>query len=360
MRFTIDQRKLVAAIQATLPVTTDQYIPILNTILILTRENEIAVVGTDLEVAVVVRVPARIIEKGGVTLKAHDFYEIVQNCEEEIEFSTGKDLAILSSGRSKSRLKDSGISNFPKFPLPLEYDIQVEAGTFRTAIHQSVYAAAKTDTRPILQGIHFTQHGTSMYIDAADNYRMTTDCIEVMSTGNSEVVVPTRSVQLAARFCEDTETLLIHFTDRHAYFKTEKVTVISQLLEGEYPDIQSLIPHTFLTEVEVYREQLILSLRRADIFAKDDSHRFKLVINNHQVDVISGRSERGDLEDSVGTELQGDELEVGVSIKYMLDALKSFDSEMVILSANGPRGSIVLRQPERSVIALISPMDLRS
>lgn len=345
-------------------VMEEPILPIFENVLLKAEEGRLMVAATNLELSIITFIGARVDREGAITIPHSTLEELVGNLSpERVDLKLDEVLQTLSihCGAAKSNLIGINAIEYPFMEeKKFEGDVIVLSGTFREMVKRTAYATARSDARPILQGLHLITCDGRLHFEATDGYKLALDCIEAEVHKSLVVNVPKNTLQVVARLAtDDYQGIHIACIDTKIYFQFGATQVIGQTLEGIYPDVNRVVPQSFLTTLRVCREELQRALRRAEIFAKDNDYYCTIVANDTLVDVSTHGSERGDLIGSLSTELQGESLTVGCNIKYMQQALNAISSEWVMLSGSGPAGAIVIRPEGESGTHLIMPMNLR-
>lgn len=360
MKFSVLQDTLETALkQASAAVETKPRLPILANILVQTEGDGVWLVGTDLELTIMSRIKAKVDREGSTTLHAKTFKEVVHLLSPErvdFDLDEGVEVTTVLNGTSKNRFKGKPAKEFPPIPTITEYAILIDGGTFREAVREVIYAVAREQARPILTGVHVVIKNNIMKLEASDGYRLA-QChvhIENIEGVEYEAVIPARIWKEAAR--GDAETIYFDLYQEKAYFMVGDMVLVSQLLEGKYPDFEAIIPKSYVTELDLDRKQLLKALKRAAIFAKDDNLASKIVSTEQGVEIYGVSPERGDLEDQMESDFTGESLTVDVNLKYMQDVLNSFTEDVIRIKGNQWNEAIVMRPVASRGLALIMPV----
>ncbi|MCF6139123.1 DNA polymerase III subunit beta [Pseudalkalibacillus berkeleyi] len=377
MKFIITREQLVNSVQDVMKaVSTRTTIPILTGIKIEAHEDGVTLTGSDSDISIERFVPAEeddhvnvTIEKpGSIVLQARFFSEIVKKLPDskiEIEvydrFSTH-----IRSGSSEFNLNGLDPQEYPRLPEVQENNrFSIQADLLKTLIRQTVFAVSVSETRPILTGVNWRIEDNELKCVATDSHRLASRSATVEASSEdmdfSEVVIPGKSLTELSKILDDSSELIdIILTESQVLFKAKNILFFSRLLDGNYPDTSKLIPNDSKTVMIVSTKEFLQAIDRASLLAKEGRNNVvKLsTMDQDQVEISSNSPEIGKVFDHVKTEsLEGDELKISFSAKYMMDALKAMDCSEVQIQFTGAMRPFVLNPiEERSITQLILPV----
>ena len=328
------------AIRSTLPVTQN--------VLISTDQSRLKLSATNLEIAITTWIGASIEDEGAITLPARILTEFVNTLEgDKIDFSLpeGNGILNISSGRSKATINGIDAEEFPPIPTVLDgIRAVVNAGVLKKAISRVAFAAATEESRPVLTGVELKIEGNDFSLAAADGFRLAVqkDKLTEPIDGNIEVIIPARTMnELNRLVSDDSEEIEVVMTPTRGQilFRSGDIEIVSQLLQGNFPNYQQLLPEEHSTRSIFDTNALQRAVRSASIFARDGSNivRMQLVPPSEDDDngkaLISARSEEvGDNEDVVDAEsLEGEESKIAFNSRYLMDVLAVLDKGNVVL-----------------------------
>ena len=262
-------------------------LPITQNVLLETEQGRIKLVATNLEIAITSWIPARIDEPGSITVPARLFTDLVNSLppsQIDIE-STEEPLGIkITSEQVDSQLNGLDPSEFP--PIPSVDDgivCELESKSLKTAIDHVAFAAATEESRPVLTGIKVDVNKNNITFAAADGFRLAvyTGTLETEFDGTLDFVIPSRGLQEVNRLIESTEEtvqLTITPSKSQAVFHLENAEVVTQLINGEFPPYQTLVPDKHETLAKINVSDFFSASKTASIFARDGSGIVKLEI----------------------------------------------------------------------------------
>ncbi|MQG08665.1 MAG: DNA polymerase III subunit beta [SAR202 cluster bacterium] len=329
-------------------VATRSTLPVTQNVLISTDQSRLKLSATNLEIAITTWIGASIEDEGAITLPARILTEFVNTLEgDKIDFSLpeGNGILNISSGRSKATINGIDAEEFPPIPTVLDgIRAVVNAGVLKKAISRVAFAAATEESRPVLTGVELKIERNDFSLAAADGFRLAVqkDKLTEPIDGNIEVIIPARTMnELNRLVSDDSEEIEVVMTPTRGQilFRSGDIEIVSQLLQGNFPNYQQLLPEEHSTRSIFDTNALQRAVRSASIFARDGSNivRMQLVPPSEDDDngkaLISARSEEvGDNEDVVDAEsLEGEESKIAFNSRYLMDVLAVLDKGNVVL-----------------------------
>jgi DNA polymerase-3 subunit beta len=332
------------ASRATLPVTQN--------VLLAADQGMLRLSATNLEIAMTTWVGAMVEEEGSVTVPARLLTEFVTSLGSDridLEMDPGSRVLQIKSGRSQANINGTDASEFP--PIPTVEDAvmaQAQPSALRTAITRVAFAAATEESRPVLTGVEVKLREGGFTMAAADGFRLAVHHGELSQPVPEEmsVIIPARTMTELQRLLGDRdEPVDIMLTPQkgQVMFRLQggdTVELVSQLLQGTFPNYDQLIPQGYTTRAILDLQQTLRAARTAAIFARDGSNIVRMhVMPNGEGEegggrlLISARSEEvGDNEDVVDVaELEGEEGKIAFNSRYLLDVLSVLERGRVAI-----------------------------
>ena len=352
MKFTCTQIALAKAINTvSRAVSVRTTIPILKGILMKVKEGRLTLSASDLDLSIETSIDVQASGEGSTVVSAKLFSEIIRklpNSLVTIEQADGK-LNIKCMG------SDFSIVTLPsdEFPVIGGVDsknfIDIRKEDFSELIKKTVFAASIDEKKGILTGCLINFAPESIEMVALDGFRMAI-ANKQMQTGNDRrIIVPARILSEISKIIADDEgsdSLSLVIEDKKLEILTEDTRVVARLLEGDFIKYSDIIPSSYKTRVIVGREDMLGSIERASLLAKEGKNNLiKLTISSGSVD-ISSRSEEGNVNEHVGADVSGDDLIIGFNSKYLLDVLKSVNDEEVAFELGTSVSSCLIKPIE--------------
>ena len=369
MNFTITRKNLhdgLAAVSASIPTKTT--LPVLSNILIETTEGGIWMSGTDLDVAVRVRVPADVSEAGSLTAPGKKLQEIARELPEQpVDVTTKGDQIELVCGRSRFKLNGLPSEEFPNLPeIHFEEGWKVRGGDLHRLIHHTSFAVSTEESRPILNGVLWELRDGRMQMVATNGHRLARMgmAAEASSAPSADFIVPPGALQQVERLFEEEDDLQVARNGNHLGFRSGEREVFTRLIEGSYPNYEQVIPKDNDKEARVEKKALESAVRRMAVVASDQTHRIRMTFEKDRVHLNVLTPDLGEGHDELELSYDGEELEIGFNAAYLLEVLRYIPTDDVLLTFKAPERAATLEphvgegEEEIDYLCLVMPLRL--
>ncbi|MCF3944012.1 DNA polymerase III subunit beta [Oceanobacillus alkalisoli] len=375
MKFTIKRDLLITAVQDVMKAITPRpVIPILSGMKVEASIHGITLSGSDSDISIESFIPSEDngnvnvenIEPGTIVLQARYFPDIVRKLPQDtVDFIVEENHQVkISSGKSEFTLVGQSAEEYPHLPrLEAETSFEMPIPLFKNMIKQTVFAVSTMETRPILTGVNIKLENNELTFTATDSHRlaMRKTAIEAVGIEFHNVVVPGKSLNELNKILDDTEeTVEINVTNNQILFRTKHLSFLSRLLDGNYPETSRLIPEERKTRIVVNTKELLNTIDRASLLAREERNNVvKLTTQESSiVEITSNSPEVGNVHEEIVVEtIEGEELKISFSSKYMMDALKSMEYDEVIIDFTGAmRPFVLIPKEDDSILQLILPV----
>lgn len=375
MKFTIQRDKLIAGVQDVMKaISTRTAIPILTGMKIEANQKGIILTGSDSDISIESYIPAESdgivhvedIEEGSIVLQARYFPDIVRKLPEKtVEIEANSDLKVtIRSGKAEFNLNGQDAEEYPQLPrMQTDESFEIQADLLKHLIKQTAFAISTMETRPILTGVNLKLKNKTLTFTATDSHRLASREIPVEDANIefSSIVVPGKSLNELYKILGDTEeTVDISVTNNQIVFRTQHLFFLSRLLDGTYPETSRLIPDQSKTILHVHTKELLNTIDRASLLAKEDRNNVVRLTTkeNGLIEITSNSPEIGRVtEEIVVQSIEGEELKISFSSKYMLDALKAIEHDEVKILFTGAMRPFIIRPVNNNhVLQLILPV----
>jgi DNA polymerase-3 subunit beta len=348
-------------------VSSQTSLPVLKNVLIEPGTDAIKLSATDLELGVEVLVPASIQEGGALTVPAKTLVEMVAALP-EADVTLGADDShqlVVSCRRVEYRVHGLTAEDFPVLPeVGGNVSFSVSQPVLKEMIRQTAFAASDDDTRPILTGICLILQGDSLRMVATDTHRLAVRTSNVTeASGDATVIVPARALNELVRVLGDDpeEQLHVRVDQNQILFRTKTVTLVSRLIEGQFPRYERVIPSTHSRRLTMSRDEFQSALRRVRIIAREATSKDRIVLAAEGESVIlTAQGDEGQAHDELECEREGDEISIAFNAGYLLEVLSVLDSVSVFLELTEPLSPAVVRPVDGDdYLMVIMPMQVQ-
>jgi DNA polymerase-3 subunit beta len=327
-------------------VATRTTLPITNNVLLATDDGRLKLVATNLEMAITCWLGAKIEEEGTITVPARLLTEFVSSLPNEtinVQLSPQTKTLGLKCARFEARISGVDAKDFP--PIPSVDDgvkptVEVEA--LRQGINQVVFAAATEESRPVLTGVSARFENESLVLAAADGFRLAVYELPITTavSQKTEVIIPAHTLAELNRLIADQEEpvdITLNPNKSQVLFHLQNINLVSQLIQGTFPNYSQLIPQSYTTRVIVNISDFLQATRTASIFARDGSGIVRLMVtpggeaSPGKLSVSARSEEIGDDVGEIDATVEGDESKIAFNGKYLTDVLSVLHESQVAL-----------------------------
>lgn len=349
-------------------------LPVLANVLVATDEGRLRLSATNLELGITCWIGAKIMEEGSTTVPARTFTELVSTlADKQVDMSLTVRTQTLNMqcGSSNTDLKCIDSQEFPPMPtLDLTDGIQINVADFKEMIQQVAFAASTDEARPVLTGVLITVDGEMITLAAADGFRLSVRKA-VLSSGVPRPVsatIPARALTELARIAGDGDqaiTMVLPPGRGQVIFHLKDVELVSQLIEGTFPDYEQIIPRGYQTRSVLSTSAFLKACKQAEIFAREGSHIARINITpggelKPGTIMISGQSEEtGFNQTEIDASIEGPPLLIAFNVRFLREVLDVIKTPNVALETTLDTAPGVIRPVgEDSFLHVIMPMHL--
>lgn len=376
MKVTILQENLARGLgivsRAVSPRST---LPVLANVMIATDEGRLRLSATNLELGITCWIAARIEEEGSTTVPTRTFADLVNTLPgEQVALTLDASTQTLNvrSGTSTNDIKGIDSQEFPPMPvLEEEEAVGLNVAEFREMIHQVAFAASTDEARPVLMGVLTVIEGDQITMAAADGFRLSVRNATLSTPAPQPVniIVPARALSELARIASDGEETISMVVPKgrgQVVFRVKDVELVSQLIDGTFPDYQQIIPRSYKSRTLVSTTSLLKACKQAEIFAREGSNVARLDIKAAQgemepseVEISAISEETGKNETIVEATVDGSGVLIAFNVRYLREALEVIKTPNVALETSAANAPGVVRPVgEDDFLHVIMPMHL--
>lgn len=356
-------------------VATRSTLPILSNILMQTDDGRLKLSATNLEIGIRCWVKADVTDPGAITVPARLLGEFVNQLPAgtvTLDLNGRNHTVRVSADRHKADIKGIDAADFPVLPSVDEGTrFSLNTRSFKEMIHQVVIAAATDDARPVLTGVLMVADPDAgrLTLAASDGFRLSVRESELDAPidGRLSLIVPARALaelQRVASDDDDTISVAIPPTRNQILFQLKDIDIVSQLIEGNPPDYEKIIPTAAATRVVINTKAFLGAARIASSFARDAANvvRLKLTPGDElggTVMISAQSAEIGGNESEIEASVDGEPMEVAFNARYLLDVLGVMNSDQVVLEVASPSSPGVFRPADQTAFThIIMPMHI--
>ena len=376
MKVTVLQENLARGLgTVSKAVSPRSTLPVLANILVATDEGRLRLSATNLEMGITCWIPARIDEQGSTTVPARTLSDLVGTLPGDqvlLKLDPSTQTLNLRSGTSTNDIKCIDAQEFPPLPVPdFEGAVQINVGDFREMIHQVAFAASSDEARPVLMGVLVQVDKDKLTMAAADGFRLSVRKAILSTPAPAPVsaIVPAQALKELARVAGDAEEPIYMVLPKgrgQVVFRVKDVEVVSQLIDGTFPDYQQIIPRSYKSRTLVSTSSLLKACKQAEIFAREGSNVARFNIKSAQgelqpseVEISATSEETGKNETIVEATVDGSGLLIAFNVKFLREALEVIRTPNVALETSAPNAPGVVKPVgDDQFLHVIMPMHL--
>jgi DNA polymerase-3 subunit beta len=324
-------------------------IPVLGNVLMEADGEELRFLATDLQVALRSRCAASVAKGGRLTLPAKKFFEIIRVLPEtEVRIEQDKTGVKVAADRFDSRMQTMPAEDFPSLPgASMEGALSLPAGPLRQMIARTQFATTSDDTRYFLNGVLLISAADSFSLVATDGHRLalTSSRREGGPPEETRVILPKKTVSELARLLADVEgEIKYERQENHLFFRVGDRTLVSRMIEAQFPAFERVVPKGNDKFVEFERERLSNALKRVALLSPERSRAVKFSIEEGKVEVSSSSPEFGEAKEVIQVEeYKGPSLQIGFNGQYVLQFLDVVDTDKVALELKDEVSQAVMK-----------------
>jgi len=349
-------------------------LPVLGNVLIASEQGRLRLSATNLEMGITCWIGAKIDEDGSTTVPARTFVDLVNtlpNQQVEMELTVRTQTLNVRCGSYNNDIKCIDAQDFPPMPpQDLDGGLELNIEELREMISQVTFAASMDDARPVLTGVLVEIEDGDMTLAAADGFRLSVRKAHLSSPapGAIKAIIPARALSELARILGDEEktvTMILPPNRGQVIFRTKNLELVSQLIEGTFPDYRGIIPASHTTRSILSKPDFLQACKAADIFAREAAHSARLNIQPGsdlepgRVEVSATAAETGSSEIPVDASIEGDEMVIAFNVRFLMDVLSAISAPSIALETSGASAPGVIKPIGRDdFLHVIMPMHL--
>lgn len=349
MKVSVSQQQLAHGLSiVSRAVSPRSTLPVLGNVLLATDEGRLRLAATNLEVGISCWIGAQVRDEGSITVPARlfsDLINILPNDTVSLEVNPNTFTLSIRCGTSSTEIKGIDAQEFPPMPASDPADgVQLKVADFKEMIGQVAFAASTDEARPVLQGVQMTLADREITLAATDGFRISVRKAELPEPVQRpiSVIVPARALSELARIAQDGDALvtLIAPPGRgQIIFRLENAELVSQLIDGNFPDYKVILPRSYKTHTIVSTQALLKACKQAEIIARNGNNVVRLSLEKHEdrpgeIEVSAQTEETGVSEAKVEANIEGPTLAIAFNVRFLREVLEVIKTPNLVLETN--------------------------
>ena len=394
MELTFRKEDMMAQMKIVNMAVSNSPIPILSNLLISTTHDPLAgllgstadgkiyMAATDLEIGIRVSVNGQVTDGGSITIPAKKFAAMVREMPDSAEIhlvATPENKVNITSGSAKFRIAGMPADEFPSLIPDVETEkqkeligsgensqklhfISMDADKLLGMIRMTSFAASREEIRHFLNGVHISfKPEKTVKMAATDGKRLAvaTESVNDNIEKERQGIIPIKTVERLRDMLISSSIVRICLDDNRIIFDVGDVTLVSRLIDGEYPDYEKVIPSENGIRLTMETEKLLSVVKRVGTMANPKTPGLTMETTGDVLKVKASTPEYGEGYEETSVKKEGDDISIGLNAQYLMDVLKATDKEEVILGMSDPFKPVLMKLVgDDGYLCVIMPMRL--
>lgn len=349
MKASVSQQQLAHGLgMVSRAVSPRSTLAVLANILVATDDGRLRLSATNLELGISCWIGAQISDQGAITVPARTFSDLVNTLPNDVvhlELNTATQTLNVRCGMSNTDIKGIDAQEFPPMPVSdLSQGISLNVSDFKEMIQQVAFAASADEARPVLQGVSTNINGNSAVLAATDGFRISVRKADLSEPVNKPMsaIIPARALTELSRIAADGDqqvTMILPPGRGQVIFHLNDAELISQLIDGNFPDFRAIIPRSFKGNTILTTSAFLKACRQAEIIARESNNVIRLNIQPGgdqpgKVEITAQSEETGSSENYVEATVEGSNLIIAFNVRFLREVLEVIKTPNVVLMTN--------------------------
>lgn len=343
-------------------------LPILSNFLLQANKGKLRVCATDLEIGIIVEIPAKIEEEGETAVPAKPLSDLLGSVKNESLSLETKEKTLEIRGKGlKSIFQTALAEDFPKlFEEKGEELVSLKKGAIEKDLQKVVFAASQDSSRPAFSGVLIKQDKEGVLMVATDAHRLSLKISPGTKTKTAKglakpILVSSKTLRaLLNRKTSGDVSVFVSNKNKQIIFIEDQTILVGRLIDAEYPEYDKIIPGDFSTRAEFDRNEMMAAVRTASVFARETANIIKFSVRKEGLQISAKTQGLGENTVDVAAKTTGEENEIAFNGRYLLDLLSNVEEESMVFEMTGPLNPGVFKiAKDDTFIHLIMPIRVR-
>lgn len=362
MHTTVDTKKLHETLEQVARVSTKHItLPILQCVLLETKNGELFLRATNLEIGIEGKVGAKTEEAGTVAVSAQTLLRTIGLInQKETTLSVEDDVLLVETKNSKTEIKTVPTDEFPHIPKIEGEKVEIKGSLFALGLKTAAFSASLSSIKPELGSIYIHQKKEhTLTFVATDSFRLMEKTIPqkgVVLSG--PILIPQKNGLELARITEEVkDNITLNITENQCAVTVDNIYITARLVNGTFPDYGQIIPKEYQTNITILTNDLAQALKKTNIFL-NRFQQLTLTATKGDLTLSSQSNEEGTTTESIKATVEGDDITLNFNQRYIQEALSHILDDSVVLKCAGVGRPMVLENThDTSVRYLVMPMN---
>ena len=368
MKFTTEKNEIVDALQMGASIAERrQTIPILANLRIVARDGKVEITATDLEIQIKTLTEVKkVVEEGEITVSARKMSELCRSLpdNEALEFDLNNGKLTVSSKNFHADFATISALDFPELESKEETNsLSISSSALQRLLNKTAFCMASQDVRYYLNGLLVEYKGGEVNAVATDGHRLglaTSPLDKTITIDGERQILPRKAVlELSKILRQENEDIKITFGNSSLSIQDENLDFSTKLIDGKFPDYEKVLPSGEPNALEVSKESLQSALSRASVLSNEKYRGVRFALDKNTLKLTANNPEKESAEELLDVNYNGNPMEIGFNIGYLLDVLGTIETDNVELNFYGEESSCLIREPgNQAEVYVIMPMRL--
>ena len=344
-----------------------QTIPILANLRIVARDGKVEITATDLEIQIKTLTEVKkVVEEGEITVSARKMSELCRSLpdNEALEFDLNNCKLTVSSKNFHADFATISALDFPELESKEETNsLSISSSALQRLLNKTAFCMASQDVRYYLNGLLVEYKGGEVNAVATDGHRLalaTSPLDKTITIDGERQILPRKAVlELSKILRQENEDIKITFGNSSLSIQDENLDFSTKLIDGKFPDYEKVLPSGDPNSLEVSKESLQSALSRASVLSNEKYRGVRFALDKNTLKLTANNPEKESAEELLDVNYNGNPMEIGFNIGYLLDVLGTIETDNVELNFYGEESSCLIREPgNQAEVYVIMPMRL--
>ena len=344
-----------------------QTIPILANLRIVARDGKVEITATDLEIQIKTLTEVKkVVEEGEITVSARKMSELCRSLpdKEDLEFDLKNGKLAVSSKNFHADFATISALDFPELESKEETNsLSISSSALQRLLNKTAFCMASQDVRYYLNGLLVEYKGGEVNAVATDGHRLalaTSPLDKTITIDGERQILPRKAVlELSKILRQENEDIKITFGNSSLSIQDENLDFSTKLIDGKFPDYEKVLPSGEPNALEVSKESLQSALSRASVLSNEKYRGVRFALDKNTLKLTANNPEKESAEELLDVNYNGNPMEIGFNIGYLLDVLGTIETDNVELNFYGEESSCLIREPgNQAEVYVIMPMRL--
>lgn len=326
--------------------------------------NNLNIRATNLDIGVEFNLKVKCLENGEAAVPANILLNFLSsiNQDSELKINLVNGNLNISSKNNSSTIKCLPSEDFPNIPIvESQKETVIKAKDFINGIKSVWYSASNSTIKPELSSVYITPGEQELIFVSTDSFRLAEKRVNYKNPIDFQpILIPYKNIPDIIKIIEGyTEDIKVVFDKNQISFNLNNGNLVSRVIDGSFPDYKQIIPKTTQTEIMVLKNDLISTIRRAQVFSDSFNQiRFKIDPKAHKFALATKNNDVGEYGEDVTAKLTGENIEISFNYKYIMDAMQSIDADSLSITLSGSGKPMVMRgATDKSFTYIVMPMN---